>query len=257
MSNNIVAQFNNIQKFPSPWTPSFITTTALWLDASDANTITESGGTVSQWDDKSGNGNDVSQDTEIKQPATGSNTIGGLNVLLFDGSNDIMTNSSFAMSTANMSVFLVRRQVSETGSRTWNIGKNTDEQGAIREGSNGSGTRFYGYRWPENQGVSLTGDLLSHVTCYVKTGTALQEAYIDGTLEGNNTATLTTFTSEQMSIGAFGSIEANVEFAEMVVVSSALSTADHQKMEGYLAWKWGLVANLPSDHPYKDAAPTV
>ena len=29
----------------------------LWLDASDTSTITQSEGSVSQWDDKSGNGN--------------------------------------------------------------------------------------------------------------------------------------------------------------------------------------------------------
>ena len=29
-----------------------------------------------------------------------------------------------------------------------------------------------------------------------------------------------------------------------------------EKAEGYLAWKWGLVSNLPSGHPYKNAAPT-
>ena len=31
---------------------------------------------------------------------------------------------------------------------------------------------------------------------------------------------------------------------------------DRQQLEGYLAWKWGLEANLPVDHPYKNAAPT-
>jgi len=30
-----------------------------------------------------------------------------------------------------------------------------------------------------------------------------------------------------------------------------------QKLEGYTAWKWGLVGGLPGDHPYKTAAPTV
>ena len=35
----------------------------LWLDASDSSTITEVSGAVSQWDDKSGNGNHVSQGT--------------------------------------------------------------------------------------------------------------------------------------------------------------------------------------------------
>ena len=40
------------------WTPADIDT-ALWFDAADASTITESGGAVSQWDDKSGNGDNA------------------------------------------------------------------------------------------------------------------------------------------------------------------------------------------------------
>jgi len=44
------------------WNPSMIQT-ALWLDAADASTITESGGAVSQWDDKSGNNHHVIQAT--------------------------------------------------------------------------------------------------------------------------------------------------------------------------------------------------
>jgi hypothetical protein len=44
--------------------------------------------------------------------------------------------------------------------------------------------------------------------------------------------------------------------AEIVIFNSSLGTTDRQKMEGYLAWKWGLEANLPVGHPYKSAAPT-
>ena len=62
----------------------------LWLDASDETTITESGGAVSQWDDKSGNDNDLTQATSAKQPTSGTRTLNGLNVLDFDGSDDAM-----------------------------------------------------------------------------------------------------------------------------------------------------------------------
>lgn len=40
----------------------------LWLDGSDASTVTEAGGLVSQWDDKSGNGNHATQATGASQP---------------------------------------------------------------------------------------------------------------------------------------------------------------------------------------------
>ena len=63
----------------------------LWLDAADVFTITESGGDVSQWNDKSGNGYNFVQATGASQPKTGTRTQNGFNVIDFDGSNDFMT----------------------------------------------------------------------------------------------------------------------------------------------------------------------
>lgn len=61
---------------------------AFWLDAADTSTITESGGLVSQWNDKSSNGYNVTQAAEISQPTTGSTTLNSFNVL--DFSNDFL-----------------------------------------------------------------------------------------------------------------------------------------------------------------------
>lgn len=47
------------------------------------------------------------------------------------------------------------------------------------------------------------------------------------------------------------------DLAELIVVPAALSTADRQKVEGYLAHRWGLSESLPADHPYKSAPPVV
>jgi hypothetical protein len=41
------------------------------------------------------------------------------------------------------------------------------------------------------------------------------------------------------------------------IIFDGLSDADVEKLEGYLAHKWGLEANLPAGHTYKAAAPTV
>lgn len=47
------------------------------------------------------------------------------------------------------------------------------------------------------------------------------------------------------------------DLAEVVIFNSALSTSDRQKVEGYLAHKWGLQSTLPADHPHKTTAPSV
>jgi hypothetical protein len=44
----------------------------------------------------------------------------------------------------------------------------------------------------------------------------------------------------------------NGNIAEILVFSNVLTTTERQQVEGYLAWKWGLQANLVSGHPYKD-----
>ena len=54
--------------------------------------------------------------------------------------------------------------------------------------------------------------------------------------------------------GAYGE-PSDCEVGEIVLYNVVLSTTNIQKIEGYLAWKWGLQANLPSNHPYKSAPP--
>ena len=42
---------------------------------------------------------------------------------------------------------------------------------------------------------------------------------------------------------------------EVVFGNAALSDSDRERIEGYLAHKWGLQGNLPIGHPYENAAP--
>lgn len=45
--------------------------------------------------------------------------------------------------------------------------------------------------------------------------------------------------------------------AEVVFTNAKQSTTDRQKVEGYLAHKWGLTGNLSASHPYKTDPPEV
>jgi len=74
---------------------------------------------------------------------------------------------------------------------------------------------------------------------------------------GNNSSVI--LTNGPVSVGAFldGTLASNLTAGEFIIVSGTLSTSDRQKLEGYMAWKWGTEASLPSDHPYKLSPPTV
>jgi hypothetical protein len=44
-------------------------------------------------------------------------------------------------------------------------------------------------------------------------------------------------------------------FSEFIICNTLLTQYRQQQVEGYLAWKWGLQANLPANHPFKNAPP--
>ena len=64
---------------------------SLWLDASDFSTITETNGSVSQWADKSGNGNHAVQATLAKMPSY----LVSNSSISFDGNDDFLETSGF------------------------------------------------------------------------------------------------------------------------------------------------------------------
>jgi hypothetical protein len=46
------------------------------------------------------------------------------------------------------------------------------------------------------------------------------------------------------------------DICEVLILNTHPTATNRQRIEGYLAHKWGLTANLPSDHPYKTVGPT-
>ena len=91
---------------------------SLWLDASDASTITQSNGSVSQWADKSGNGNHAVQPTSNNMPILASNGLGGKSVIQFDGINDYITSSDLNI-TQSYSIFLVAKTNNNANGRDY------------------------------------------------------------------------------------------------------------------------------------------
>ena len=52
-----------------------------------------------------------------------------------------------------------------------------------------------------------------------------------------------------------GSEFSDCEIAEVFMFQPALTTLQRQKIEGYLAWNYGLQSNLDSNHPYRNSYP--
>ena len=89
----------------SNWSPTTLNP-SLWLDASDASTVSHSSNSVNQWSDKSGNNYHASQSVEASQPTLISSVQNGKSVLTFDGSDDFFDVNLDFLADSSHSSFL-------------------------------------------------------------------------------------------------------------------------------------------------------
>src|SRR5258708_6055170 len=80
------------------FTPASITT-SFWYDASNAGSITQSGGTVSQWNDLSGNARHLTQATTTLQPTYTASVLNSKPGLHFVNAASSTANSFMATAT--------------------------------------------------------------------------------------------------------------------------------------------------------------
>lgn len=76
-----MGNLNSLTPFKTKWVPILIANCVLWLDSTDNATITLSSGKVSQWNDKSGRGNNATQATAARQFTPQAASINGLQTL--------------------------------------------------------------------------------------------------------------------------------------------------------------------------------
>ena len=243
------------------WDPSLIST-ALWLDAADASTITESGGAVSQWDDKSGNGNHVAQSTSTLRPVVASNVLNSKPVIRFDGSNDRLQTAAALFATPIFGIYAVIANRDPSGESAWAGQYLAGDSGRTLIYQNGINTRLAA-SFDGGGGITYNGTANSsfHLFGYEKNlnnGTLYYETVNVGTSSSLSTAiSNTSWKIGEPSAGSGGlTFAAALDAAEIVILSAPALTSDRQKIEGYLAHKWGLTANLPNDHPYRWMPPT-
>lgn len=230
--------------------PDAIAGLQLWLDASDSDTITLNGSTVSQWNDKSGNDYHVSQGTASNQPTYVTAVLNSKNIVRFDGVNDIIFNSS-AQPVAGSSSRTIFYVFSNNSAINGNL-NNLD----------------YGlYLGPANSGLGAVIAISQELGIRVNSGYRIfnqsnedgSHAIISAVQDGTNISnysmwkngsalSATSTLSRELNIGAGIYIGAhanntnwhNGDIAEIIVYNSALSTSDRQSVESYLSTKWGI-----------------
>lgn len=101
------------------------------------------------------------------------------------------------------------------------------------------------------------GTSIGHIAGF-KLGSTIGE-WIDGTAHtpdgSSTTGAFPNVSSQAWNFGKSWDGDGSVDLAQLMLFDYDLTTTDRQKLEGWAAWTFGLVSNLPIDHPYKSAAP--
>ena len=238
-----------------PFSPRHLSNCAFWLDAADPTAFTSNTNSiVVSVKDKSSYGRNLSNTMTTNGFTWNQTKFNGTYPSFYYNSTQNVTLGSNSVSTFGsntMTMFSVHERVT-VSSNSYIF----DVSGAVRF------SYFYWTSAPPslrvfsgiNQGMYTTAasngpvfqsmGLLNLQSTVYEFGTSL------GTL---NTGALDC--SKGITVGStFNTPTATFQghIAEILIYNRAFSDAERQRVEGYLAWKWGLQAKLPATHPYKN-----
>lgn len=224
--------------------PKFLPDCELWLDAADTGTITASGANVSQWDDKSGNGNNATEGTESLQPDTGVATRNGHNVITVATSNNMdLPSALFSLPNGPNTIFFVAKLEEEEA----------DTKRLITGTVSGASNFLFQYRATANSLAFASGTTGGTVLNSGNANTSYQIMYgrrsgttvalaVDGGAEttdtdGGDEANIDTLTlfSRDSAFNFFGG-----ECGEIIWYSRSLSTVELTMVKSYLSNKWNI-----------------
>lgn len=252
--------------FGAGFTPLSISGCVGWFDAAATATISHSSNAVTQWNDKSASGFNLTPLTVPQRPLTNTNTQNGLNVITYDGSNDELNLNGPALfkNVPGWSMFAVAKTTTNSSVNAQNIvtvqtnGTVTRAALTVRNGNPNSAELFSTARRQDGDSATNVGLGGSAVgTAWFYTSFIGDFATTTGTLYKNGSQIATTgawcssgnssnTNSAALCIGAFdgGSASPSAywqgDIGEVILYNSALSSGDRVLVETYLANKWGL-----------------
>lgn len=238
-------------------------------------TLAVDGATVRQWNDQSTVGNNASQATAGNRPTYRTNRINGYPTLEFTGNMFLTAGSAMGVAgNESFYMFLVLKQNSyvlggvNDGSGSFIIDRGPAESQNLMSFKMVTGNR-YAYQKRSDTGANLDGvvstveaptgvyELLNYYRVY----NSAFGLYINGRLD----ATLGTNPSDNigsppLQIGrhAVGANQGmNGEIAEIALYDVSLTTANRQRIESYLALKYGITLDTSSPQNYVRSDGTV
>ena len=263
------------------WDPSDSVTTSFHIDAADTSSYSLSGSNVSSITDKAGNFSITVNGT----PTRVSSALNSLNVWDFSGSSEDFTTSDERAVTDGsgnhwaIGVFLADT-IDDTQDSFYSFENNTVSAGSKRDYavSAGNSSAFNGELDLDGLSSNRISSTIGNLQAF-DSAVTLDAFHIVGTIfnkTGNQISTRVDGANAFTPVNDYdNAINQNQDVrimrnranerldgrvAEFFVVGALPGTGgtditEFQKAEGYLAHKWGLTGNLPSDHPFKNVSP--
>jgi hypothetical protein len=256
---NAVGASNNsdsVSVAPIPidsFNPSNISGLNVWLDAQYPDSVIINSSKVDTWNDRSGQNNNFTKgNNNVISYAipSGINSRPALNFV--DSYTNLQRQFNIAPSN-NLSLFMVAYHVSN-GSGNSELFFTSNNYAYFDLFSNTNTTGLLSFNIGSTTQVSSGFDIRGSISLISMITTSTVDLYVNGTQTNNNVSrgplSLNNLLTWSISAGAFRGF-----IGEIITYPSGLNDVDRQRIEGYLAWKWGLQENLPDNQPYKNAPP--
>jgi hypothetical protein len=225
--------------YSATFNPLSVAGCALWLDAADSSTVTGTA-PITAWLDKSSAGRTV---TITSGPTYGSTTRNGKNTMSF--SNNVISSSiASAVGTGDFTLIAVWYQSSAGTNTVLSLGTVASSSQSL--GYSGNKYNFYQYG-------SLESAYTTTPTWVVQVGTrisSVKKVYVTGTAGSVPASDSFNVTSTTVTIGKGDNFAITGEIGEIMVFTGTMSDTNRQLLESYLAQKWGIQSQLPSNHTY-------
>jgi hypothetical protein len=230
------------------WSPSTIGGVNIWLDGTDpaGNGVKPANGTtITRWADKSGSSNHAT--TGVGAPKFYNN------VIRFDGASYFsLPNGAIPFGDSSYTFFYVATFYSGTTTGGIFFGGAGNSSSAIA--SRPGGDKIFTYWW--NNDIVSTGTYpqsskFLYSSRYQTRGS--RSAFMSGYPNGGSDTPSAPRTQPNTGnrIGAsFGTEYLKGSISEFIMFNKSLTDVERERVEGYLAWKWGLQDQLPPTHEF-------
>lgn len=285
VQSDLATQINNLYQYffnnsrtetvlfePAFLNPLLIDGCCLWMDAADSSVIFKSGTSISGWNDKSGRGYNFIQTNPGQMPTYSTNALNDKSVISFTSTLQTYLGgpTGFEIGRNSYALFVVCKLDSAGG--VFNRAKyGGAPDRIIMFGNYSAGLMHANMNETIRSYESIGGEyvIFEFIVNRVQGNDAI---FVNGikTIEQSYTPDINVYSGAgefNMIIGGYNNSTGGIDppqpglyldgdIAEIVAYANPIDlTNEHrQKVEGYLASKWGLTSKLPGNHPINNVS---